>query len=114
MAVNRERISSLLRILSIEAFSTLRILPRIGKIAWYIRERPCLAEPPAESPSTINNSQSSASRLEQSANLPGRLLISMTDLRLVISRARLAAIRALAAKIPLSTIIRATLGFSIR
>ncbi len=32
------------------AFSTLRILPRIGKIAWKRRSRPSFAEPPAESP----------------------------------------------------------------
>ncbi len=35
------------------AFSTLRILPRIGRIAWYCGLRPDLAEPPAESPSTM-------------------------------------------------------------
>ena len=38
---------------SIRAFSTLMILPRIGRIAWYIESRPDLAEPPAESPSTM-------------------------------------------------------------
>jgi len=32
--------------------STLMILPRSGRIAWNSRLRPCLAEPPAESPST--------------------------------------------------------------
>src|SRR3954465_16017720 len=47
-----ERISSLLRILSIRARSTLRIFPRSGRIAWKERSRPCLALPPAESPST--------------------------------------------------------------
>ena len=41
------------RILSRRAFSTLIILPLNGKIAWKWRSRPCLAEPPAESPSTI-------------------------------------------------------------
>jgi len=30
----------------------VRILPRIGRIAWYMGSRPPLAEPPAESPST--------------------------------------------------------------
>ena len=39
-------------ILSKRAFSTLRILPFNGRIAWVRRLRPCLAEPPAESPST--------------------------------------------------------------
>ena len=35
------------------AFSTLMILPRIGRIAWNIESRPDFAEPPAESPSTM-------------------------------------------------------------
>lgn len=38
-------ISWFCRILSIRAFSTLRILPRIGRIAWYCGLRPDLAEP---------------------------------------------------------------------
>ena len=38
---------------SMRAFSTLMILPRIGRIAWNIESRPDLAEPPAESPSTM-------------------------------------------------------------
>ena len=37
---------------SIRAFSTFRILPRIGRMAWNSGSRPPLAEPPAESPST--------------------------------------------------------------
>src|SRR6478609_8081597 len=45
-------ISSLPSILSKRAFSTLRILPLIGRIAWNFRSRPCLAEPPADSPAT--------------------------------------------------------------
>ena len=35
--------------------------------------RPCLADPPAESPSTMNSSVSSRSVDLQSASLPGRL-----------------------------------------
>ena len=38
---------------SMRAFSTLMILPRMGRIAWNIESRPDLAEPPAESPSTM-------------------------------------------------------------
>ena len=38
---------------SMRAFSTLMILPRIGRIAWNIESRPDFAEPPAESPSTM-------------------------------------------------------------
>jgi hypothetical protein len=33
-----------------------------GRIAWFSRERPCLAEPPAESPSTRNSSDLAGSR----------------------------------------------------
>jgi hypothetical protein len=42
------------------ALATLRILPRSGRIAWVLRLRACLAEPPAESPSTMNSSAPSA------------------------------------------------------
>ena len=37
---------------SMRDFSTLMILPRIGRIAWNCGSLPPLAEPPAESPST--------------------------------------------------------------
>ncbi len=37
---------------SIRDFSTLMILPRMGRMAWNFGSRPPLAEPPAESPST--------------------------------------------------------------
>ena len=43
-------------ILSKRARSTLRILPRKGSTAWFSRWRACLAEPPAESPSTMKSS----------------------------------------------------------
>ncbi len=72
-AVIRFLISSLARILSARAFSTLRILPRSGRMAWLRRSRPCLAEPPALSPSTMKSSQCSGSRSLQSASLPGRV-----------------------------------------
>ncbi len=42
-----------------------------GMIAWNSRSRACLAEPPAESPSTRNSSPRSGSWLVQSASLPG-------------------------------------------
>ena len=48
-----------------------RILPRNGMMAWVTRSRACLAEPPAESPSTRNSSPRSGSWLTQSASLPG-------------------------------------------
>ena len=48
-------------ILSKRALSTFKILPRIGKIAWNLRLRPDLAEPPAEFPSTIKISLNAGS-----------------------------------------------------
>src|SRR6188472_3362178 len=70
-AVIRFWISWFCRTLSIRDFSTLRILPRSGSTACVLRSRPCLAEPPAESPSTMNSSVRDGSRTEQSASLPG-------------------------------------------
>ena len=66
------RIFSLESTLSRRAFSTFSILPHRGRIAWNRRSRPCLAEPPAESPSTMYSSLRSGSRSWQSASLPGR------------------------------------------
>ena len=94
------------------ALSTFRIFPFSGKIAWNLRSRPCLAEPPAESPSTRYNSESAGSFSWQSANLPGRPMPSSTPLRRVSSRALRAASRARAASIILLTMIFASLGFS--
>ena len=54
---------------------------------------PCLAEPPAESPSTMYSSHSAGSFSWQSASLPGRPAPSSTLLRRVISRALRAASR---------------------
>ena len=83
-------------------------------MAWKVRLRPCLAEPPAESPSTRNNSHSSGSLLEQSASLPGMPPPDIGDLRCTDSRALRAATRACAANITLSTIILDSLGCSSR
>ena len=52
IAVIRAWISLLARTLSMRLFSTLMILPRSGSTACVLRSRACLAEPPAESPST--------------------------------------------------------------
>src|SRR5918911_667871 len=67
--------------LSMRDFSTLRILPRSGSTAWVARSRPCLAEPPAESPSTMKISARAGSRTEQSASFPGSVEFSSADLR---------------------------------
>lgn len=97
-------ISSFDRILSILAFSTFKILPFSGSIAWVLLSLPCFAEPPADSPSTINSSQSCGSLSEQSASLPGSELSSRNDFLLDISLAFLAASLAIAASIAFSAI----------
>ena len=81
-------------------------------MAWKRRSRPSLAEPPAESPSTIYSSVRTLSRSEQSASFPGREAVSRADLRRVSSRAFLAAARARAAWVAFSKIALATAGFS--
>ena len=73
------------------AFSTFRILPRIGRIAWTRGSRPWRAEPPAESPSTMKTSHSSGLVDWQSESLPGRPPPPSRPLR---SRARSRALRA--------------------
>ena len=55
-----------------DAVSTLRIFPRIGRMACVFRSLACLLDPPAESPSQINNSAWSLSVVAQSESFPGR------------------------------------------
>ena len=105
-------ISWLPSIRSNRARSTLRILPRSGSTAWFARLRPCLAEPPALSPSTRKISAFAGSFSWQSASLPGRFATSIAVLRRVSSRALRAASRASAASTILPTTIRASAGFS--
>lgn len=104
--------SLFLRILSIRAFSTLRILPRIGRIAWKCGLRPPFAEPPAESPSTMYSSDLAGSVDWQSDSLPGSDVDSSRLLRRVRSRACRAATRARAACDALLMISLASPGFS--
>ena len=99
-------------ILSKRAFSTFRILPFSGRIACVRRSRPCLAEPPAESPSTRKISDSAGSFSWQSASLPGSPAMSSAPFRRVISRAFLAASRARVASIILDAIAFASCGCS--
>ena len=103
-------ISWLPSILSKRARSTLRILPRSGSTAWNARLRPCLAEPPALSPSTMNSSDLAGSRSWQSASLPGSEFMSSAPLRRVRSRALRAASRAAAASTTLPTMFLASAG----
>ena len=56
-----------------DALSVFSTLPRSGRIAWRARSRPCFAEPPAESPSTMKSSLSSRPGCVQSLSLPGRV-----------------------------------------
>ena len=105
-------ISSLASVLSRRAFSTFRILPRSGRMAWKRRSRPCLAEPPAESPSTMYSSHLAGSRSEQSASLPGRVRLSSALLRMTRSRALRAASRARLAVRHFSMIFLPSRGFS--
>ena len=101
-------------ILSSRARSTFKIFPRSGKIAWKRRSLACLAEPPAESPSTMKISDSSGRRDWQSANFPGRVSPSKMPFLKTVSFAALAALRASSAKITFSKIRRASEGFSSR
>ena len=96
------------------AFSTLRIFPFRGRIAWKRLSLPCFAEPPAESPSTRYISHCSGSVIEQSASLPGSALDSSADFLRTSSRALRAASRACADCIAFSIIFFATGGFSSR
>ena len=114
IAVIKVVISCEFNILSKRDFSTFKILPRSGKMAWYFLKRACLAEPPAESPSTINNSHKAGFFSWQSASLPGRPPKSSALLRRVISRALRAASRAREASMIFMTMALACLGFSSR
>ena len=71
-AVTRSASSLFSRTLAIEAFSAFSTLPRSGRIAWRVRSRPCLAEPPAESPSTMKISVAPGVLIEQSRELAGQ------------------------------------------
>ena len=102
------------RTLSIRAFSTLRILPRIGRIAWYCGLRPDLAEPPAESPSTMKISHLVGSFDWQSVSLPGSDADSSRPLRRVRSRALRAATRAVAAWMRLADDVRGLVRVAVQ
>src|ERR1039458_9843983 len=79
-------------------------------MAWKRRSRPCLAVPPADSPSTRNNSQRSGSFSWQSASLPGSPPEWSAPLRLVRSRALRAASRPRAASLGRPTLLPLAVG----
>ena len=91
-------ISAFLYMLASSLRSTLRIFPRRGSTAWNRRSRPCLALPPALSPSTRKISVRSESPLEQSDSFPGKLPDLSTDFRRTSSLARFAASAAFCAE----------------
>ncbi len=93
-----------------DALSVLSTLPRSGRIACRIRSRPCFAEPPAESPSTMKISVLSRSLDEQSVSLPGSARRAEVAVLRVTSccAARLAS-RARAARMMRATTASATL-----
>ena len=81
-------------------------------MAWVFLSLPCLAEPPAESPSTINISDNDGSFSWQSASFPGNPATSIAFFLLVISFALRAASLAFEASNTFSVIDLASLGFS--
>jgi hypothetical protein len=93
-----------------DALSVFSTLPRSGRIAWRARSRPCLAEPPAESPSTMNSSLFSLLEFVQSLSLPGRFSrVEVALLRETYACAARLASRARAARMIRATIASATL-----
>ena len=108
-AVTRSVSSLFSSTLASDALSVLSTLPRSGRIAWRVRSRPCLAEPPAESPSTMKSSLSSRPGDVQSLSLPGSVRRPEVAVLRVTSccAARLAS-RARAARMMRATIDSAT------
>ena len=100
--------------LSILAFSAFITFPLNGKMAWYLLFLPCLADPPAESPSTIYSSLKEGSFSEQSASFPGNAEMSKTLFLLTSSLALFAASLACAAFSAFNIIIFAVSGFWLR
>ena len=109
-AVTMAVISVFLYMLASSLRSTLRILPRSGSTAWKRLSRPCLALPPAESPSTRKISVLSGSLLLQSESLPGRDPLRSTLLRRTSSLARFAASAAFCAWLALLKMLPSVLG----
>src|SRR3546814_134679 len=112
MAEIKAWISVFLSILSMRAHSTLRILPRMGRIACVRGSRADTAEPPAESPSTMNSSRSPRSLAEQSLSLSGMPAPSRSVLERMALRAFLAASRAWAAEYAFLMTLLPSVGFS--
>ena len=91
--------------------NVFRIFPLRGKTAWFSLFLPCFADPPAESPSTINNSVPSCFEFWQSASFPGNPESSSDPFLLTFSLALRATSLATAACIIFVKTIFATDGF---
>ena len=105
--------SSLSKALCHIAFSTFRILPLKGRIAWKARLRPCLAEPPAEYP----NQESSHSSGLGSNSRPVCPAVRHRPSDSFFEQIHVPCVRRyalFAAKITLSTICFASFGSSSR
>jgi hypothetical protein len=102
----------LAKILSILACSVFKIFPLKGKMACVSLSLPDFAEPQAESPSTIYNSDFTGSFEEQSANFPGRVIPSNAPFLITVSLAALAANLAFAARRTFSITCFAVFGSS--
>ena len=98
---------------SSEFDTTFNTLPRKGIIAWVARSRACFAVPPADSPSTMNNSVPSMPCLEQSANFAGMRMRFVGVLR-AISFTCLVLMRAFARFITKSNTAFAVFGSDAR
>ena len=98
------------------AFCVFNTFPRNGRIAWNFLSLPCFAEPPAESPSTRNNSLRLAFLDCAGVNLPDnrRSLLRLFLPFLLSSRALRAASRASRALIDFRTNSWAKSPFSIK
>ena len=83
-AMTRAFISLKASILSMVVLSTFKILPLSGRMACVLLSRPCLPETAGGISSTMNISASLASRVWQSANLPGK--VSLFQKRLFSTR----------------------------
>ncbi len=109
-AVTRSESSLFSSTFASDALSVFNTLPRSGRIAWRARSRPCFADPPAESPSTMKISLPSLLELVQSLSLPGRLRrVDVALLRDTSACAARLASRARAARMMRATMASATL-----
>src|SRR5881227_2805964 len=71
----RSAISLFARILSAVALATLRILPRMGRIACVLRSRACLAEPAAQA--LVHPLEDRAQERAAAVHVVGEIMVEM-------------------------------------